>query len=446
GHGGSGKSTLALQIAVAVAMGLPLLGRTTTKGPVLLFSGEDAAPMLRHRLAGICKALDVNPRALAKSLLALDATAEPELYRELAEYGHSVEPTPVFHRLAETLTEWQPVLAVIDNASDTFCGNENNRAQVRTFVRALAKLARETESTPAMLLLTHTPKSAVGGRGESYSGSTSWHNSARARLSLTPDKDDASRVILSLDKMNLAPMTTEPLRLVRSHGGVLVLDEDSSRQEGESGSLEGFKMPEIAILELLADYTERGEWVATSPNSPRVNAWALFHQEPNFPKRAYRNAAALFAAMRELSRQGLIRRETVRTENRKYREIWVLTEAGLERIGKSAPSAPSAPSEEVSTPSTPSAVDADAGAPGAPSSAQESMRGERAHTVGAPDTQNPPRFRSLPLVGSRKDGTNPRALGTNPRALGTNPRAKGTNPRAVKRRAAKGKETREGCE
>lgn len=34
-------------------------------------------------------------------------------------------------------------------------------------------------------------------------------------------------------------------------------------------------------------------------------------------------------------------------------------------------------------------------------------------------------------AGSRRDGTNPRAMGTNPRALGTNPRALGTNPRAL---------------
>lgn len=34
-----------------------------------------------------------------------------------------------------------------------------------------------------------------------------------------------------------------------------------------------------------------------------------------------------------------------------------------------------------------------------------------------------------PAPGSRKDGTNPRALGTNPRASGTNPRALGINPR-----------------
>ncbi len=122
GHGGGGKSTLGLQLAVAVAMGAPLLGVGTERGRVLVFSGEDAGPLLRHRLAAVCRSLDVNPRALAEKLLVLDATGEPGLYRELSEFGrHTVEPTPIFHRLAEIIAEQQPALIVIDNASDTYC-------------------------------------------------------------------------------------------------------------------------------------------------------------------------------------------------------------------------------------------------------------------------------------------------------------------------------------
>lgn len=205
GHGGSGKSTAALQMCVAVAMGLPLWGVPTTQGPVVFFSGEDAGPILRHRLAAICHNLNANPHLLAQRLLVLDATSEPVLYRELAEFGrHTLEPAPVFHRLAEILTERQPVLCVVDNASDAYEANENDRAQVRAFVRGLASLGRQG-SNPAIMLLTHTPKASIRGGGESYSGSTAWHNSARARLSLAPDRDDASRVVLSLDKMNLAP-------------------------------------------------------------------------------------------------------------------------------------------------------------------------------------------------------------------------------------------------
>ena len=166
GHGGSGKSTLALQLAVAVAMGLPLLGAPTEPGRVLVFSGEDAGPLLRHRLAAVCRALDVNPHALAERLMVLDGTENPalgEAVRERETGREYIAPTAIYERLREIVIEWQPALCVVDNASDVFEGNENARAQVRAFVRSLAKLSHQVESRPAVLLLTHTPKQAVRG-------------------------------------------------------------------------------------------------------------------------------------------------------------------------------------------------------------------------------------------------------------------------------------------
>jgi hypothetical protein len=419
---------LALQLAVAVAMGLPLLGVPTARGRVLVFSGEDAGPLLRHRLASICRHMDVNPYLLAENMRVLDASEEPALYRELAEFGRrALEPLPTFDRLRELVAEWQPGLVVIDNASDTFEGSENDRAQVRAFIRGLARLCRETPSKPAVLLLTHTPKAAVGGRGESYSGSTAWHNSARARLSLTPDKDDEGRAVLTLDKLNLAPREAHPLRLARGAGGVLVLDTESRQgEEGEDGV--NFELPEIAVLRLLADFSERGEQVSATPNAPRTNAWALLRQEEEFPK-AYKNSGMLFAALRQLNRQGLISRETVRTKDRKHREIWALTASGWEKIGKPAPSAPSAPTPEVSTLDAVGAEVSTALAPSAPTSGARSMRGESARTVGADVGATTPLAETTP----REQGTNPRAQGTNPRALGTNPRARRRKSKEVTR-------------
>ena len=347
GHGGSGKSTLALQLAVAVAMGLPLLGVPTTRGRVLVFSGEDAEPLLRHRLATLCHALDVNPHILAESLLVLDATENPALGESVRdrETGRDfIAPTTVYGRLWEILTEHRPVLIVVDNASDVFEGNENDRSQVRGFVRSLAKICRQVGSRPAILLLTHTPKQAVNGRGESYSGSTAWHNSARARLSLTPAKDDDSRLTLSLDKLNIGPRTAAPLHLVRSHGGVLELDEDAHDAEDAPS-----EPPPNTLLRLLADFVRRGERVSPEPKA-HTNAWAMLREETGFPRKRYRNAGALFTAMRQLERDGLIGREDYRDAHRKPRTAWALTAKGWEAIGESAPSAPSAPSYDESTP------------------------------------------------------------------------------------------------
>lgn len=430
GHGGSGKSTAALQLCVAVAMGLPLWGVPTTQGPVVFFSGEDAGPILRHRLAAICHNLNVNPHLLAQRLLVLDATSEPVLYRELAEFGrHTLEPAPVFHRLAEILTERQPALCVVDNASDAYEANENDRAQVRAFVRGLASLGRQG-SNPAIMLLTHTPKASVRGGGESYSGSTAWHNSARARLSLAPDRDDPARVILTLDKLNLAPMTAEPLRLARTMGGVLVLDSETPDFSGLTG--EPTEPPETAILRILADFNRRGEHVSAE-QSAHGNAWKMLRPESAFPKRSFPTAGTLFAALRQMERSGTIEKGIYVNSYRKERTEWLLTLAGWESIGESAPTAPTAPTCTDGAPSEVDALRQGALAPTAPTCGPRSMRVFFSADVGADVDANldTPTLAEKspsqpPAEGTRADGTNPRAMGTNPRAKGTNPRAKRT--------------------
>jgi len=344
-HGGTGKSMLALQLSVAVACGADFLGASTEQGRVLFFSGEDGGPVLRQRLGFIAHHFDAQPDDLAKSLTILDATDEPALYREVSQFGIKTgKPTPGFNRLAEIIREVQPDLVIVDNASDVFEASENDRAAVRGFMRQLRQLFPDGSEPPAVLLLAHIQKQAVGSRAaESYSGSTAWHNSARSRLALAaPDKNDPTRLLLTHDKNNLGPRTAEPLHLARTTTGLLVADETT-----HSTAWELVEPPENALLKLLADFVERGERVSAEPNSPRTNAWAMLRAEMGFPRHAYKASGPLFGAMRELERGGLIEREQYRTQSRKDRTAWTLTAEGWERIGKSAPSAPSAPTSGV---------------------------------------------------------------------------------------------------
>jgi hypothetical protein len=75
-------------------------------------------------------------------------------------------------------------LIVIDNASDAADFDENNRRFVRTFIRRLGRIGRAVDA--GVLLLAHIDKNAAkfGAQGNSYSGSTAWHNSVRSRLAL----------------------------------------------------------------------------------------------------------------------------------------------------------------------------------------------------------------------------------------------------------------------
>jgi hypothetical protein len=335
-HGGVGKSMLALQLAVAVCLGADFLGASTERGKVLFFSGEDAGPVLRHRLGHIAASFNASPHRLAESLTILDASDEPALYREVATFGiRTGEPTQGFNRLAEIIREVRPSLVVVDNASDVFEASENDRASVRGFMRQLRQLFPDGSEPPAMLLLAHIQKAATGGRhAESYSGSTAWHNSARSRLALTADRDDATRLTLSHDKLNLGPRTAAPLHLVRSLTGLLMVDESEREPDGEP--------PEMALLKVLADFNRRGEHVSTE-QSAHANAWKLCRPEPGFPKRAYPVAGPLFSALRQMERDGLIEKGTYTNAYRKERQEWLLTAKGWDRIGESAPTAPTAP-------------------------------------------------------------------------------------------------------
>ena len=339
-HGGVGKSMFGLQLAVAVCLGADFLGASTEQGRVLFFSGEDGGPVLRHRLGFIAAHFNASPHRLAESLTILDASDEPALYREVATFGiRTGEPTPGFNRLAEIVREVRPSLIIVDNASDVFEASENDRAAVRGFMRQLRQLFPAGSEPPAMLLLAHIQKAATGGRhAESYSGSTAWHNSARSRLALTADRDDATRLTLSHDKLNLGPRTAEPLRLVRSMTGLLMVDESTHDASGEPT-----EPPVDALLKVLADFVERGERVATE-SSAHTNAWKLCRPEPGFPKRAFPVAGPLFSVLRQMERDGLIEKESYRDSYRKDRTAWTLTAPGWERIGKSAPSASSASS------------------------------------------------------------------------------------------------------
>ncbi len=108
---------------------------------------------------------------------------------------------------------------LIDNASDTFGGNENGRAEVKKFVRLLAQeIARKNDA--GLMLLAHVDKASAkfGAKGNSYSGSTAWHNSARSRLALL---DENGALELRHEKANFSACAS-PVTLTRNPDGVLM--------------------------------------------------------------------------------------------------------------------------------------------------------------------------------------------------------------------------------
>jgi hypothetical protein len=192
GHGGSGKSFLSLIWAVHVALGEPWGGLRTKAGRVLFLSLEDGADVLLWRLRKIVDGYGLGGRLdeLRASISLVDGSkSDGALVREVFLDGvRDVEPTPLFRQFEQKASEFNPDLIIIDNASDAFAANEIQRQAVRKFIRILARLGEQHNA--AVLLLAHIDKNAAknGANGNSYSGSTQWHNSTRSRVAFVDNQ------------------------------------------------------------------------------------------------------------------------------------------------------------------------------------------------------------------------------------------------------------------
>jgi hypothetical protein len=243
--------------------------------------------------------------------------------------------TPAYVELRDLLADMPGVLLIVDNASDTFSGNEIKRTEVRAFVRGLRALVRKQGG--AVLLLAHIDKNAARGfgGGETYSGSTAWHNSARSRLVLKPDKDGA--MTLEHEKSNFG-RKREPLRLVWADGGLPMLDGPASGFVQSIADRSDTK----ALLRLIHEFTQRGEYVSTATSGPAALTQAL-RDAPGYPRKL--RSGEVFELVRQAERSGWIERVNYVNAARKPRERWNVTLKGCEAAGiePAAPVAPVAP-------------------------------------------------------------------------------------------------------
>ena len=189
GKGGVGKSRLALQLAAAIAGGAgsdanwggPALSPNITESvPVIFASWEDPPAVISRRLSQISGAGApwVNPTMplYIPGEADLGLTGSGPLYGAQERWG-PCELTPLAHQLFEAAERVNAGLVVLDSAAAIYSANENDRAEVRGFLSALA--GRAYKGDRSVLLLAHPPKS-----GSDYSGSTDWLAGVRALWTL----------------------------------------------------------------------------------------------------------------------------------------------------------------------------------------------------------------------------------------------------------------------
>ena len=307
GHGEIGKSMLGLTLAAHVACGQSWADLPTRQGRVLYLSLEDSGDIAVFRLQRIAEAYRLDPASLTANLSIVDGSDAGPLAHEVSNAGvKALLPTALADEVGSLVKGFD--LVVIDNASDAFDGDENSRRQVRAFIKSLAAWVKGHSG--AVLLLAHIDKSAAryGANGNTYSGSTAWHNSARSRLALTRNEKEET-IELAHEKLNVGLKLQEPLALEWSETGVLVPVSAIARQSARALTDSSNDQDVYhAILAALA----AGRVIPTATTGPST-CWHLLRAFPELPPDLGDKTGKqkLEAALVRLQRQGLIRQEAV---------------------------------------------------------------------------------------------------------------------------------------
>ena len=210
------KSFLALDLAVAVAAGIPCLRRFAVPRPgrVLLFAAEDALHIVRRRLDGICEAAGV---ALAD--LDIQVITAPTVRLDMAADRDN---------LAETVARLKPRLLLLDPFVRLHRIDENASGEVAPLLAYLRELQRR--HGVAVLVVHHARKGAGNARaGQALRGSSEFHAWGDSNLYLRRDGDDLSLTVEHRAAPPLGPMAV------------------ALTQRGPALALEAVERPEPAV-------------------------------------------------------------------------------------------------------------------------------------------------------------------------------------------------------
>ncbi len=207
------KSFLALDLAVAVAAGVPCLRcfAVPVPGRVLLYAAEDAHPIVRRRLEGIAIAAgvalrDLDIQVITAPTLRLDLPAD-----RLA--------------LQEAVASLQPKLLILDPFVRLHRIDENASGEVAPLLAYLRELQRRYAL--AVLVVHHAKKGAGNVRaGQALRGSSEFHAWGDSNLYLRRDGDSLTLAVEHRAAPALKPMKVElvasgealALRLVEHSG------------------------------------------------------------------------------------------------------------------------------------------------------------------------------------------------------------------------------------
>lgn len=191
------KSFLALDLAVAVASGVPCLRRfaVACTGRVLLFAAEDALHIVRQRLAGIACAAGV---ALAD--LDIQVITAPSVRLDIERDRDA---------LTETIDKLRPRLLILDPFVRLHRIDENLAGEVAPLLAYLRELQRRYHV--AVVLVHHARKGGAKMRaGQALRGSSEFHAWGDSNLYL---RRHGEEITLSVEHRAAASIAAVALHL-----------------------------------------------------------------------------------------------------------------------------------------------------------------------------------------------------------------------------------------
>ena len=371
GHGGAGKSNIALYLSACIATGTPFFGLETAQRRILYLSCEDRTDVLHWRLSRIVQHAELEPETLASGLSVLDLVGHDALlWRRDPMTGTNT--TAAYAELVARIEASAAELLIVDGVADAYGGNENDRGEVKQFVNALVGIM---PAHGGVLLQHHVnkPSATTGATAEGYSGSTAWHNSARARWYLYPETtqtdEGAERsgdMLLELQKSNLG-RADQYMRFRWDDDAHLFVGELERANDSEFERCLQERTEQEGIVEAIREVRAGGDYVPAAQTGNRTALHVLKSTDalPN----SLRNRGAnkrFWRHIERLRRIGQIRVGEIKRASRHKTETLEPADTGAAGAASNASNAfPESPAESTQGAPAPHASNAAGGPRGA---------------------------------------------------------------------------------
>ncbi len=230
GDGGIGKSLLMQQLATSAVLGRPWLGLSVTPGRALYLGCEDDGDELHRRQWAINRALGCEMEDVLDAGLDLHArVGHDNVLMRLDRSTWKMTRTSLMDKLVVRCRRTGVQYVIVDTATQTFAGNQNDENQVVAYVNEFRRLAIAIQG---VVIFTKHPSMTGRALGTGESGNVAWSNSVRARLYLHEHK--ALGLVLDGMKANYGPKL-KPVPLRWERGVFERVEATAARDYSEAG-------------------------------------------------------------------------------------------------------------------------------------------------------------------------------------------------------------------